>query len=127
MQNVWQLHRLYGGKLDQLLFRRSVATAISESYKRVTKRGASKFGQNFQEYSRYDRKNHLIVYREKNRYKFCHKIQFFVVSSAKWSCIPRNVFIITLCYKLDRYRCASQTKKRKLKRDDVHFPYKEPV
>lgn len=34
-QNAWQLHRLDGGKLDHLAFRRRIVTAILESNRRI--------------------------------------------------------------------------------------------
>nr|CAH7748603.1 unnamed protein product [Callosobruchus chinensis] len=65
IQNAWQLHRLNDGKLDQLSFRRSLATNLLETFKKTTRRGPSKPSSNEHQFSRYDRLDHLVEYQNK--------------------------------------------------------------
>lgn len=73
-QNAWLLHRKNGGKLDHLSFRRRVATALLETYRRTAKRGPSKPSQRENQDSRYDRQDHLVICQEKQtRCQHCHQ------------------------------------------------------
>ncbi|KAL1493569.1 hypothetical protein ABEB36_009272 [Hypothenemus hampei] len=36
-QNAWQIHKLNGGRMDHLSFRRSIAQSFLETYKKTTK------------------------------------------------------------------------------------------
>ncbi|KAF2885638.1 hypothetical protein ILUMI_20535 [Ignelater luminosus] len=72
IQTAWQLHRISGGKLDQLAFRRGEACRILETYNKDSRR-FSKVSQMHHGSSRYDRLDHLAGFRENQRCRVCHK------------------------------------------------------
>jgi hypothetical protein len=78
IHNAWQLHRLQGGKMNQLEFRRSIAGNMLETNKRDAKRGPSKRNSHENANSRFDGLNHIILYQEsQHRCGECHKkVQF---------------------------------------------------
>lgn len=78
VQNAWQIHRLEGGKMNQVHFRRAVATNLLESNQSNQRRGPSKRNSLANIHSRYDGLNHLVIYQElQARCGFCHKkVQF---------------------------------------------------
>lgn len=94
MQNAWQLHRNNEGKLDQLAFRRAIATGLIESNKRRTKTGPSKPSRNLHEHSKYDRMDHLIEYQEKQtRCGVCHKNSYFKCRKCLVALHPKQCFL----------------------------------
>ena len=94
VQNSWRLHKHNGGKLDQLEFRRSVATEILKTYKRNSKRGPSKPPKNLHEFSRYDRIDHLVLYHEnQRRCAVCHKKANFICQKCDIALHPKDCFV----------------------------------
>lgn len=93
IQNAWQIHKTQDGKLDQLEFRRSIATNILETFKKETKRGPSKRNSNSVANSRYDGINHLVLYQEKqSRCGYCHKKVQFLCEKCKIPLHPKFCF-----------------------------------
>lgn len=93
-QNAWQLYRHNGGKLDHLGFRRCVALGILESFKKTTRRGPSRIPADVHEYSRYDGKDHLIVYKENQTVCVqCHKKANFACQKCSLTLHPKMCFI----------------------------------
>lgn len=73
IQNAWQLHRHFGGKLDQLSFRRTVAEGILEFHQSSSRKKGRPNSMEHQE-SRLDNRDHYIVSQEKQtRCRVCHK------------------------------------------------------
>nr|CAH7754443.1 unnamed protein product [Callosobruchus chinensis] len=72
-RNAWPLHRMQGGALDHLSFRRRIAIAILEGNQRkFAKRSRSSLLENAD--SRYNRIDNLIVTQEKQTWcRHCHK------------------------------------------------------
>ncbi|KAF2885639.1 hypothetical protein ILUMI_20534 [Ignelater luminosus] len=70
--NIVTLHRISGGKLDQLAFRRGEACRILETYNKDSRR-FSKVSQMHHGSSRYDRLDHLAEFHENQRCRVCHK------------------------------------------------------
>nr|CAH7730400.1 unnamed protein product [Callosobruchus chinensis] len=94
IQNAWQLHRLNDGKLDQLSFRRSLATNLLETFKKTTRRGPSKPSSNEHQFSRYDRLDHLVEYQNKQtRCRVCHKNAFFRCKKCEVALHPKDCFV----------------------------------
>lgn len=92
-QNAWHLQKLNGGIQDQLSFRKSIAMELLETYKRTTKRGPSKASKTQHEYSRYDGRNHLVLYREnQRRCAHCHKRANFICDKCQVTLHPKNCF-----------------------------------
>lgn len=93
-QNAWRLHKLDGGKLDHLEFRRTVATELLETYRKISKRGPSKPPTNLHEFSRHDRLDHLIKHSPKQRRcAICHKKANFICSKCDVGLHPKECFI----------------------------------
>lgn len=94
MQNAWRLHRHNGGKLDQLEFRRSVATQLLTTYKKLTNRGPSKPPKNLNEFSRFDRLDHLVQYNQnQRRCAICHKKAQFICRKCDVGLHPKDCFL----------------------------------
>lgn len=71
-QNAWQLHRLQGGTMDHLMFRRQITLTLLESNKNSKKRGRPFILENVE--SRFDNRDHFIITQEKQtRCRVCHK------------------------------------------------------
>lgn len=95
IQNAWQLHRINLGKLDQLAFRRSIATNLLETYKKSSRRGPSRPSQSEHEFSRFDRLDHLVEYQNKRtRCRICHKNSFFRCKKCSVGLHPKDCFIL---------------------------------
>lgn len=93
-QNAWQIHRLQGGRMDQLAFRRAVATNILETHRRAPKRGRPRMSSNAHAYSRYDRVDHLIKYQEKQtKCGYCHKKVQFRCRKCDIGLHPKDCFV----------------------------------
>lgn len=73
VQNAWQLHKIQGGKLDQLHFRRRIVLAYLVSKKQHgSKRCRPSSLENID--TRYDRIDHIVVSQGKQtRCRNCHK------------------------------------------------------
>lgn len=70
-QNAWNLHRIQGGKLDHLTFRRQITQTILESGN-VRKRGRPSALENVE--SRFNNAEHYLTAQEKQtRCRVCHK------------------------------------------------------
>lgn len=94
-QNAWRLHKVNGGKLDHLSFRRSIAVGLLESFKRNTKRGSSRYSNNLHDFSRFDGIDHLVIYQEKQtRCSFCHKKCNFICKKCKLALHPKECFAL---------------------------------
>lgn len=94
MQNAWRIHKHNNGKLDQLEFRRLVATELLETHTRTTKRGPSKPSRNLHEFSRFDRLDHLVSYNESQRRCFvCHKKANFICGKCNVALHPKECFL----------------------------------
>ncbi|KAK9719947.1 hypothetical protein QE152_g22364 [Popillia japonica] len=78
VHNGWQLHRVQGGNLDHLEFRRAIASNVLETNQRDQKRGLSKRHSLEKAYSTFNGINHIIPYQEsQQRCGKCHKkVQF---------------------------------------------------
>lgn len=93
IQNAWQLCRNNGGKMDQYTFRRSLATGILETYKKKTKPGPVRPNAHDRESSRFDGRDHLIVYQENQiRCRKCHKKVQFRCSKCDVGLHPKQCF-----------------------------------
>lgn len=94
IQNAWQLHRHNGGKMDQYHFRRSLAKGILETHKKNTKRGRVRSNVNENEFSRFDGRDHLIVYQENQiRCRSCHKKVQFKCNKCNVGLHPKTCFL----------------------------------
>lgn len=74
IQNAWHLHRKSGGEMDQLTFRRRVATALLSQNKKPASysRGRPSAFENLD--ARYDRQDHWVVPQPKQtRCGHCHE------------------------------------------------------
>lgn len=93
VQNAWYLHRFNGGKLDQLSFRRAIATELLETHKVLGKKGPSKKATTFRQHSRFDRMDHLVVYQDKQtRCAVCHKNAHFRCEKCDVGLHPKDCF-----------------------------------
>lgn len=93
-QNAWRIHKVNGGKLDHLGFRRSLATGILESFKRKSLVIFSKLPKEVHSFSKYDGIDHIIVYQEKQtRCAFCHKKCNFICHKCTLALHPKECFI----------------------------------
>lgn len=93
-QNAWRLHKNVSGKLDQLEFRRSMATELLQTYKKTTKRGPSKPPRNLNEFSRFDRLDHLVQYNQnQRRCAICHKKANFICPKCDVGLHPKDCFM----------------------------------
>ncbi|XP_030754181.1 piggyBac transposable element-derived protein 3-like isoform X2 [Sitophilus oryzae] len=93
-QNAWQLHKRNGGNMDHLTFRRCIAAALLETFKKTTKRGPSKKSKNNHLESRYDRLDHLVIYQEKQtRCAVCHKQAAFRCEKCDVALHPKICFL----------------------------------
>lgn len=94
INNSWNLHRLNGGKSDQYTFRRALAMGILETHKKTTKRGPVRASAHDKELSRFDGKDHLVVYHENQiRCRKCHKKVQFSCSRCEVGLHPKYCFV----------------------------------
>lgn len=75
VQNAWQIHRKQGGQLDQLSFRRRIATTLlvqnKKAFRYQTGHASTSNPSDFD--IRYDRMDHLIGKQDRQtRCGFCH-------------------------------------------------------
>lgn len=92
VHNAWQLYRIHGGDLDQLKFRRRIATALLSQNKKPStySRGRPSSQENID--IRYDRLDHLVVPQDRQtRCGFCHE-------RAKTRCSKCNVGLHVKCF-----------------------------
>lgn len=90
--NAWQLHRMQGGSLDHLSFRRRVVISILEGNQRKFSKRSKPSPLETAD-SRYDRMDHLIVTQEKQtRCRHCHK-------KVSTKCEKCNVALHVACFK----------------------------
>lgn len=93
--NAWQLYKLNGGEYDNLLFRRTVARGILETYKKSEKRGPCRTPSSYRENSRYDKIDHLIEYKESQlRCLLCKKNTNFICKKCEIHLHPKECFAI---------------------------------
>lgn len=93
-QNAWQIHKYNGEKMDHLTFRRCIAAGILETFGKTTKRGPSRKSQYLHSESRYDRLDHLVIYREKQtRCAICHKQAAFRCQKCDLALHPKVCFL----------------------------------
>lgn len=98
LQNAWQLHRINMGDKDQLSFRRAVAMNMLETYKKSTRRGVAKSSSLANEFSRYDRIDHLVIYQEnQSRCGHCHKKVQFRCEKCQVALHPKQCFKLYHC------------------------------
>lgn len=91
-QNAWQLHRISGGKLDHLAFRRRLACNLLETYGKGCSSKAGRSSKNCKADSRFDRLDHLVVPQEKQtRCGMCH-------SKCTTRCQKCDVGLHTKCF-----------------------------
>nr|CAH7751988.1 unnamed protein product [Callosobruchus chinensis] len=96
-QNAWRIHKVNGGKLDHLGFRRIIATGILESFKkRQLLQGCSKLSKHAHSYSRYDGMDHImVVYQDKQtRCASCHKKCNFLCQKCDIALHPKQCFLL---------------------------------
>ncbi|XP_030762261.1 piggyBac transposable element-derived protein 3-like [Sitophilus oryzae] len=80
-----------GGNMDHMVFRRCLAAALLETFKKTTKRGPSKKSKPSE--SRYDRLDHLVIYQEKQtRCAVCHKQAAFRFEKCDVALHPKTCF-----------------------------------
>lgn len=92
IQNSWQLYRADGGDMDQLAFRRRIATAIlSENKKPFTyQTGRPSRDENID--VRYDRLEHYVIKQDKQtRCGLCH-------NRATTRCVKCNIALHIQCF-----------------------------
>lgn len=65
LQNAWHLHRKQGGNLDQLAFRRVVATSLLTANRKQPSYQKGRQSSLLENESRYDRLDHFVVPQEK--------------------------------------------------------------
>lgn len=98
IQNAWQLHRDYGGKMDQYAFRRSITKGILETHKKTSKRGPLRTRKDDREHSRYDGRDHLVIYQENQiRCRLCHKKVQFRCNKCNVGLHPKCCFLEYHC------------------------------
>lgn len=91
VQNAWQIHKQNGGQLDQLAFRRRIATSllVQNQKKSVYQKGRS---SSHNTDLRYDRLDHLVIPQEKQtRCGHCHQ-------RATTRCSKCNIGLHTKCF-----------------------------
>nr|CAH7764836.1 unnamed protein product [Callosobruchus chinensis] len=95
-QDAWRIHKVNGGKLDHLGFRRIIATRILESFKkRQLLQGCSKLPKHAHSYSRYDGMEHMVVNQDKqtrcaSRHKKCN----FLCQKCDIALHPKQCFLL---------------------------------
>lgn len=73
VQNAWQIHRIEGGKLDHLTFRRRIVLFLLQTESKVSAK-RSRFSSLENIDIRYDRMDHFIASQAKQtRCRVCHK------------------------------------------------------
>lgn len=91
--NAWQLYRQNGGVYDHLTFRRVVARALLETYKKNDKRGPCPTPSTYRETSRFDRMDHIIEYKEiQLTCKICKKKTNFICKKCVVYLHPKTCF-----------------------------------
>lgn len=80
-------------RYDHLTFRRSIATAILETYNKGTTRKPGRVSERFHENSRYDDIGHIVKYRDEQlRCAVCHKNAKFFCKKCLVSLHPKMCF-----------------------------------
>lgn len=93
VQNAWYLQVVEGGKLDQLAFRRALATELLETHKVLTGRKCSRKSEHYKEHSRYDRIDHMIIYQmNQTKCAVCHKKTNFRCEKCDIGLHPKECF-----------------------------------
>lgn len=74
IQNAWQLHRSNEGTLDQLAFRRRIATSILQLHTKATSSSCGRPSRRENADSRFDGMHHYVIDQEKQtKCRHCHK------------------------------------------------------
>lgn len=92
LQNSWHLHRQQGGQLDQLSFRRVIATMLLQQNRKSSTYQKGRPSTSQVPDLRYDRLDHLVIVQDRQtRCAFCHQ-------KTTTRCLKCDVGLHTKCF-----------------------------
>lgn len=92
IQNAWQLYRSDGGDMDQLQFRRRIASTLLAQNKKPSTYHTGRLSKNMNVDIRYDRLEHYVTRQEKQtRCGHCHQ-------RATTRCRKCNIAVHVQCF-----------------------------
>lgn len=92
LQNAWHIHREQGGHLDQLSFRRAIATTLLTNNRKQPAYQKGRPSCSKGQEARYDRLDHLVVPQEKQtRCGLCHQ-------KTTTRCLKCDIGVHTKCF-----------------------------